>query len=495
MKRKLLYSVATVFLLLSFSSCEKDVDEPIPAISGQEQSVDIKNGRIAFLNDDVFALSIEAAMTRENPQLMHESLNIEEAIIKSHFKPLIGSPSIKLSVDNGKLTSEDDNLIADEDSLIPDPYFASLFNQDRELQIGEKIIKITKEGTYICHASKYNRLLEILQDNPEHGNSSSPDDEAGDYKDLEEGIFFFDSFASEGSSKEINFSMASPEEEREGENPNSRVTHNYLPKAIYESFDTHSFGSHTIVGGWIESGIGRREVEYVYFTSKERLKLNFYNINYVVFSSVGMTAKAQHKTWIGWHGDLKADEIRMGWDGLSLEFPTAYRPSTGIPTVSFEKLKLGDIGIDIASYNFLSDNLNTALADKYVKDIANAIDGKIQDTFSSTLKKSYDVVYKNVAPIQYNYYKAYTDQFRLVYPNKVNIILGRHEEVEYNVHSISKNFDWSTGVISFSTNGTSFGISNLGLKNNAVKYKILKASVYAAAKRGGQWKGVRIVKE
>ncbi len=179
-----------------------------------------------------------------------------------------------------------------------------------------------------------------------------------------------------------------------------------------------------------------------------------------------------------------------------MEFPFALAPSPGLPSVTFEKLKLGDIGIDIASYNFVSDQLNAFATDKLVKEIANVIDGQIQEQFSSTLKKSYDLVYKNVAPRQQDFYKNYTDQFRLIFPNKFTQVLGRHEEVEYNAHKISKNFDWSTARFGFSSNGTTpVTIDNFGLAGTATNFKILKASVYAGAKRGNVWKGVRIIKQ
>jgi hypothetical protein len=184
----------------------------------------------------------------------------------------------------------------------------------------------------------------------------------------------------------------------------------------------------------------------------------------------------------------------MGWDGIAIETPIPNAPSPGFPSVSFEKLKLGDVGIDVASYNVI-DYLNDGwLSNQRVKQIADAIDGKIQETFSSTLKKSYDLVYQTLGQ-QYNWQKQYTDQFRMIYPNKMTMVIGRYEEVEENTHAMSKNFDWSTGIFSFTSNGTSFGPGNFGLAGGAVKFKIVKASVYSCVYRGGQWKGIRIVKQ
>lgn len=472
-------SVAMVLATISLFSCKKEAVEM--STEQQEKPVSIVDGRFSFASNEAFAQLIEESIKQKDPLHAYQISEGESTADKSNFVPLLGTPTMV----NGRMSAENDTLI---DDLVPDEYLARLLNKDRELKVGENILKITPEGTYICHISKYNRLKEILKSNIKYGD----DNKAGSYKNIEPGIFFYDSFATQAPSQKIDFSTV---DTRRNSIKNGRVTFEYLPKATYDAFETHSFGANTVVGGWIESAIGRREVQYIGLGGKQRLKLNFYNVNYVLFSSVGITAKAQHKTWIGWGGTLNVPQMRMGWDGIAIVTPIRNMPSPGLPAVSFEKLQLGDIGINVASYNTVDYWQNGWLNDPQVRQISDAIDGKIQETFSSTLKKSYDLVYQKLAPQQVAWEKQYTDQFRLVYPDKMRQVLGRYEEVEENTSSMSKNFDWSTGIFSFSSNGTSFGPGNFGLAQGAIKYDIEKASVYVGVYYSGVWRGIRIVKQ
>jgi len=465
---------ASIAVTLFFSACKEEKDI-VPALSVNSKTpVSVKNGRLAFENDAAFSSLIKESITQKEPKLILER------------------PEVKSFVNNSlaRTSAEKDTLT---DYLVPDQYFANLLNEDRELQIGTNIIKITPEGTYICMDSKYDRLKEILSSKPKHGNNDDPNDKAGDHKDLESGIYFYDSFAAPGKSERISFSIAPMILKQD---PNARTTFNYLPQYVYNTFETHSFGSHTIVGGWIESALGRREVQYVQLgNSDERLKLNFYCVNYIVFSSIGMTAQAQHKTWIGWGGDLTCNEMRMGWDGVNFETPMPYAMPYKAPSVSFDKLKLADLDINVATYSYWFANylFDGTIADPYVAYLAKKITGQVQSTFSSTIKEVYDYVYEHVAPLQYDFYTRQSTNFRLYFPDKVTQFLGRHEEVEENVNTMSRNFDFATCQIGFSLNGD--GTFGFKFSDQALTYKVKQASVYAGAYRSGVWKGVRIIKE
>jgi len=476
---KSLTSITMIAVTVTLFCCKKESVEEI--VQTQSEPISIEDGRFAFSSNESFSKLIKESITQKDPLRAYRISKDGVKNANQLFVPLLGDPTVS----NGRLVTQNDTLI---DDLVPDEYLARLLNKDRELKIGENILKITPEGTFMCHISKYNRLKEILESNVKYGDK----DKAGKYMDIEPGIFFYDSFASQEPSERIEFSAVEP---KHTQAESGRVTMDYLTKATYDSFETHTFGSHTIVGGWIEKALGRREVQYISIGNRERLKLNFYNVNYIVFSSVGITAKAQHRTWIGWGGDLKVSQMRMGWDGIALVTPLRGQPSPNIPSVSFEKLTLGDIGVDVASYNVVDSWNNGWLYNSQVKQISDAIDGKIQETFATTLKKTYDIVYQNLAPQQVAWQKQYTDQFRMLYPDKMRQIVGRYEEVEEDVHVMSKSFDWSTGIFSFSSNGTTFGPSNFGLGQGAITYKIEKASIYACVYHGGTWRGIRIIKQ
>lgn len=485
------FSFLMVFSITFWLSACKQQEADLAPSSGRsvaKEPIRIANGRLAFADQSAFTASIQTAIEQKNPLFVYQNAAVRGVIERKGFTSMAGTPVFN----NGRVSLEEetDSLDADvaDDDLVPDTYFASLLNTDRELQIEDNILRVTAQGTYICQADKYDRLLEILAENPQHGDENG----SGNQFMVEDGIFFHDSFDQPLPMEVTEFTVPEIEEPTD---PNGRVTFDYLSPSIYNTFETHTFGSHTVVGGWIESALGRREVQYISLGDKERLKLNFFNVNYVVFSSVGISVKGQHKTWIGWNGNLAVQEMRMGWDGIIMSTPIRNVPGPGFPSVSFEKLKLKNLDVDVASYNFLDYAGGSFLTDPQVRQVADLVDGKIQDTFTGLLKKAYDVVYKYVAPQQYNWQKAYTAQFRLVRPDKIRSVLGRHEETEDNADEMTRNFDWTTAIFKFTSNGTSFGLSNFGLGDGAVKFDVEKASIYACAYRNGVWKGVRIIKQ
>lgn len=463
---------STVF----FSSCKKEaLNEQAPV----EAEIKIVDGRLS-LDSRTFDSTIKNAKIKKNPALVYQ-LELINQNSTSNFISLTGTYN-----KGGRTVISPDTLV---DSLVPDNYFAGLLNENREIQVDNYIVKVTNEGTYYCLPNKYQRLLAILLDSPRHGNSDDPYDLAGDSKLIEEGIFFYDSFAGEkvysqtvvpGHSTNANSLV----------NRGARVNFDYLPTSTYNSFETHSYGANTVAGKIIQGIIGRNEAVTISIGDDERMKVNFYNISYGIFSSIGIRAQAQHKTWIGWGGNLNVQEIRMGWEGLAIEFPIE-RPNVALPTVTFEKLKLNDFNINIASFNFISDINNGLISDGRAKQIADALDGKINETFTTTIKKVYDFSYQTLAYQQYNWQQQYTNQMRLQFPDKMRAVLGRYEEVENNAHTIDKNFDWNTAQFTLSSTGGGF---HPGIGSQAKKYDIIKASIYACVNRGGQWRGVRIVK-
>src|SRR5690606_15312845 len=106
-----------------------------------------------------------------------------------------------------------------------DDLFASFLNDQREISVDDIIYKITPEGTYACRSDKYQRLLEILSSNPKHGDSDKEDDESGDSRTIEDGIFFYDSFSSIGKSKIVEFEVAESLLEQETLSNNARVSY------------------------------------------------------------------------------------------------------------------------------------------------------------------------------------------------------------------------------------------------------------------------------
>jgi len=475
MKQFLKIALCVPVVFFTTVSCENK--EPI-ASENSIQNVEVIDGRLAFPTQSSFDAMIKQSIEQRKPKLITSNSTFRKGVETSSFTPLSGD----LGLENARISGAEE-----EDSLVPDEYFANLLNDNREIQIDDNIVKITEEGTYICHVSKYNRLLEILKDTPKHGDSNNKDDVAGDSKEIESGIAFYDSFSTTKNEPIVTFEIPENDPSVTQNNSNARVSFSYLPQHVYDSFETHSFGKHTVVGKWIESAFGHKENQYVYFSNNERLKLSFFDVSYVVYKSIGIKAKAQHKTWIGWGGDLVSPEMRMGWDGIIFTSTMPYSPSLNMPKVDFGRLEFRNFGVDIVAFSALDGSILDPLSN----DIKNAVDGAINDALSTTISKLYQLMRQNLGN-QNAWEQNQTAAFLLHYPNKLVHVLGRHEEIENNTDNISKIFDWATAEIKFKNSGGKWQFPNLG---KGTVYDIQKGSVYASCTRGAKTIGVRIIKD
>lgn len=474
MRKKILLS--TFAMITVIVGCQKkEQNDVLPAVSS---SVKVVKGRLSFSSQSTFEALIKESIEKRKPDLILQNADVKNSIENARFSSLMDNTKL----DNARISGSE----IENDSLIPDDYFASFMNDEHELQIEENIIKVTEEGTYICNNDKYSRLIEILKTRPTHGNSNVADDLAGDYKTIEDGILFYDSFSTPKPSSKINFQVAESENTSQGSN--TRVNFNYLPASVYNSFDTYSFGKHTIVGKWIESVFGSKTNEYVYFNNHERLKLSFFDVSYVVYKSIGIEAETQHKTWIGWGGNLYADELRMGWDGLAYTMSFPYTPSPGIPSVNFGTVKFKDFGVNVASFDYFDGYLSDPLANK----IKGVVDGAINEVLSSTLDNLYRLIRQKLGS-QSLWEKNYSAEFRMHYPDKLVCLMGRYEELEERSNKMRRIFDWSTPTVGIRVN--SKGQIQSPIYNKGTVYDITKGVVYACATNGGKTIGVRIVKD
>ncbi|MCF0061344.1 hypothetical protein MUK70_19075 [Dyadobacter chenwenxiniae] len=474
MKRFLKASACIPVLLLSTFSCQNKLEQSDVKPAAP---VGIENGRLSFKTIADFNSEVNQ-LHQSGPKADYVTLISERIGGNKEFSSLRN---------NNDASSKVNSEIA-LDTLIQDELFASLLNEEAELSVDNIIYKVTEQGTYACKSENYERLLEILSTNPKHGNSDVANDEAGDSKQIDDGIFFFDSFASQGASKKVHFEVAETFETTSPEEQNARVSYNYHPASVYNSFESHAFGKKTIVGKWIEKALGNKEAVYINFpnSGNERMKLTFYDTNYLVYKSIGLKVETQHKTWIGWNGSLPVEELRLGWDAINFTTKLPNAPSTGLPSVSFGKLHLGSLGIDVASFSVLDGQV----ADPVSNAITSALKGVVNEALSTTVSKLYSLIKSNLGG-QNAWERSVTAAFRIIYPDKVTTLLGRYEEIENNTDKISRKFDWSTPILGFSSTG-----GNLTpIYKTGTTYDITEGSVYACATRFGNTIGIRIVKD
>ena len=63
----------------------------------------------------------------------------------------------------------------------------------------------------------------------------------------------------------------------------------------YGDIVTYKFDAKTFVGKIIQSLFGRSRAHNREFTSSRRIRVNFYSVNYIVYSAIGINVKYQKK--------------------------------------------------------------------------------------------------------------------------------------------------------------------------------------------------------
>ena len=340
------------------------------------------------------------------------------------------------------------------DQMVPDPNFAAVLSDNLEIQVGDKFIKVTPEGTYMAEAANKAALELMANDNSRDSADFTPGVLLGDdLYNMGSGITRYDTF------KEQETSIIQPIDPDSGgggvgtggggfgtgggtSSPcaiaqplNSTYPTALLPSQ-YCGFDSYGYGSHTVVGGLIQSIFGVNSSRESYFDSYHRVKVKLYNFNYWVYSSVGLKAKFQSKSWGIWSKD-DCDKIALGWDAVIFEDPMVYSapapsvpsfPNGGVATV------FSQTGENFKFINFsvpaeMTSELSSVLVGRYgwtqdPKDVEKRMNNLAANSIASVTNSLWDYFYRTYAPGQLALFNSVTKGFRMIFPDKEVIALG-----------------------------------------------------------------------
>lgn len=203
-----------------------------------------------------------------------------------------------------KVASEEIEL---DDELIYDKKFAALLNEDREIYIENKLYIYTYDGVYVCdikHEKKLKKHLENRSKGIKTGKNTmiskvlaveGCDGSIGDEMVLypvDDNISLYYSCGGGSTS---------------GGSSSSSETTSY-PIDIKADLGICYIDGDSI---W-QKIFGEAETCHDYYDSDHRTKVKFWNQNYLVFSSIGMSAKYQRKGWLGWHTSDNVDYVELG---------------------------------------------------------------------------------------------------------------------------------------------------------------------------------------
>ncbi|WP_069659377.1 hypothetical protein [Arcticibacter eurypsychrophilus] len=337
--------------------CQKD--EEAPPTNTLVNSIQFNEGRLKITSLQSFN------------DLMQEGHDHSDDIsfVQNKISSTVSSRFISLEMKKNTLTSKIDGFSVSEENgsnatiedLVPDPIFASVLNEDGEIQIDSTVYKVTLYGTFMFLSDKLSSVDSLIAtfDSKNNNHDYSPFTGLTSVQDrffkIGDGIFLYDTYGYTNGyrpnylddeevlpSNQENYladftidtaeyptgtdSKVSNASSLSSKNKSNTVKSD---EDIYNQLENYSFGPKTLVGKLLSSIRGRDEVHTINFDSKRRVRVNFYDASYIVYSAIGVSVKMEKKNWIGWSG-TDASELRIGWDaiqynagtGLSLQIPT-----------------------------------------------------------------------------------------------------------------------------------------------------------------------------
>lgn len=413
-----------------------------------------------------------------------------------------------------------------EDSLIVDPYMMALLNENREVQIADKMYRYVDEGLLIYDApvildSGYD-FDTLAYFDAEHfslpdsltlqeGESTAVVDDNGmeavlhhieyrkDYQILDPSFEDFGGGGSEsgtGGSSGGGTSGGNTEDEPTNGlllNDGSIVPESNINFAYYEQGEGD--------GSWIQKGIsgllGTNVVVINKFDKKHRMKLRMFDMDYLIYKSCGMTVRMQKK-FLGIWWRKKAQRIYYGWSPLEIEYKFPYKIffDPGSPTPPNVELGEGDI-----------DELPSKYPDVYTRDFplkggkvalfhvpGNQYDfrsGNIGQFFNNYMSTISDLtalcgsyLTKNgLADMSYGLYTPSADDCRMlcIFPSFSQSVDAEGREA---IRWESMLAVWAV-TYSYKLD-ESFNYKNIGFEDTTPDFKIMRGGVYGAVMYNNQ---------
>jgi hypothetical protein len=473
-----------IFLALIILGCEKDQIQKI----GETTLIQTKKIPILkFANNVEISTLIDKIKTSENfdlpAQLFGTTKSGEEF---TSLRESLINKGLQNFTNEELLTIQNEELIYEPDDYIIDPYFASILNEKREVQVGNQVYRYIEDALLICDIENYHLL-----DNYTITKSGSarytmdpnitcvPMDyhmtEIGD----KDGIIYGDGSFQEITQRNSNLKLAD----------NITVPSTQIRRVSYAKGN----GDASLIQKSISGLFGVNVVALNYFDEKHRMKISMYSTDYIIYKAIGMSVRMQKKVFgIWWR--KSAQEFRYGWSTIEVEH-------------SFN----GDLYNPLASRpnNQLNNDL-PAIIEKYYpfkqKDITYFQVPIIEYNFTLDINESFYKAAKSAVNLLSSYYNANPDKkgneigyFASNGPKKLYLLYPQTEEVAYNIGRERNlwDFKWGKIVLSYTNN---FNTNILSVKNfnleakSVIESTITRGEVYAAVKYNNEWRAAIITK-
>lgn len=385
-------------------------------------------------------------------------------------------------------SDEDDLEFCLEDSIIADYEFAQLLNSKREIQVNDTLYRYFGNGVAFTPSINARKMQEI---DDEVANIKLTDQNIGKELSLSNNVkfipFTYRVELSEASSQSTSFN----DPRRESITLKNGIT---IPSEKIRDVNYKSKGD----GSWLfrtwNRIWGKNVLAINNFSKKRRLRLNFYDQNYIVYANIGTSIRMQKKK-IGrwWH--CKAEELRLGWTAIELKHTLPKPMITYInPNIKPNLAKESDYP------SFMRHNFPFKNEEVYLFHLPfPSYDLKVKN-INSFLKSGIKKAAQEAPRLLQNLINNTKDEQRGLYSankNVLYVVTGPEEIYKNKKHSIQKKFyaQWFPGEYLIG-----FGFAN-SFKLNSVKFdggnstKLSRGIVYGAVKYNGEWLAARITKE
>ena len=535
------FSILAIMLFLisigiTIQSCQNELElNDVENQSINETDKTIVNNRFVFsskqsLSDMIGDLKEQRTEVVEEKfeRLYEKGFRSQIPIINPENEKLIA----KLSDEKTKKIKEKgilrkgQNENSEEEKLITDPFFASIVNENDEIIVNDTLYKFSKEkGLLFVHVNDSTSLYNYLK---EQNQTLSKSSLAYRPAPCEERM-------QRGGVSSINDRISRfirPLDENEncgegdsggGDSGNDGGSSNHTDPEVtvnnlIQNLEICEGSSH-----WFQSLFGTYRYCHKYFNnSKYRMQIEFWDQRWFIYKSVGVTVQTHKKGWFWWN-DIRSDELRLGINKVYLKYNypepniqfqnpsidvnnvplylykgqilVSNNHSSGLPRFNQVAIKYNS-GSSLPFFKFGPNTTN--LLNIYIRKLpffSNSYDVLNQ----GNIKKLYELGIKQLKEL------GSTDkEFVVTYqksPLEIEVIYFGERYKSYNTDEIKRRFykDWSfVAGAGYADQGKGQGFSwSFSFKpaeeifRNYTDYKL---DFYGLARRGSEWKGVRMVR-
>jgi len=339
-------------------------------------------------------------------------------------------------------------------------------------------------------------------------NSLLPIDVDNGFYKVNDNVYFLDTYGVIRTKFKLNPIMAQPNGGRPCYYP-CVISPTPINTAPFGNIDSYPFNSkYTTVGKILEDVFGDPHYKYFRSSVTNRIKVNFYSKNWMIFASVGVRAVIQKQSsFLGvniWSPVANKDEMRLGWTPIimKLDLPAFTMPNTTPPQDPFTvagkisknavKLVLGDsefTGLkveDVLDANYAFPFLTGTEINKLNSLTLFDVNAFIKNQSSNEIDALINKVKSKLNYTAPTNKIAFIKDVQLMVEGDVRV----HKSYEGN-GVMSKTFNFATAEVGFSSNGT----STSPIFKPAKTIGVIKGSVYALGKLNGEWIGIAVTKQ